>query len=58
MAKILSDNTGKKESEMKIRKDGNLLRYALAQGIRTVAEMAVWLRTLDGGKGEPFGAAA
>lgn len=43
---------------MKMRKDRKLLRQALAQGIRTAAEMAAWLRSLDGGKSVPLGAAA
>jgi hypothetical protein len=33
---------------MNVRKDRNLLRHALAAGIRTAAEMAAWLRNLDG----------
>jgi hypothetical protein len=49
---------GKKEEKMKVRKDRKLLRHALAQGIRTAAEMAAWLRTLDRGKGTPLGAVA
>jgi len=37
----------KEEENMNIRKDHELLRHALAEGIRTVAELAAWLKHLD-----------
>jgi hypothetical protein len=49
--------TSQKEKEMNIRKDRKLLHHALAEGIRTAAELAAWLRDLDGGRSLPFGAA-
>jgi hypothetical protein len=32
---------------MNIRKDRKLLHHALAEGIRTAAEMAAWIKNLD-----------
>jgi len=32
---------------MNIRRDRKLLRHALAEGVRTVAELAAWLKRLD-----------
>jgi hypothetical protein len=47
-----------RRSEMKMKNDRRLLRHALAQGIRTAAEMAAWLRALDGRKATALGALA
>jgi hypothetical protein len=46
------------EMKMKMKNDRRLLRHALAQGIRTAAEMAAWLRALDGRKATALGALA